>query len=66
MLKLKIRKLPIDLRQLLFLHLLVIYRKDENTEMIKYIYDDVAMRVFLPINIDKRFWRENNLEFSIK
>lgn len=61
----RISDLPLDLRQLLFIYLLVTYRKDDNIAMIKYIYNDIPMRIFVSIKIDKRFWKENNLEFNI-
>mgnify|MGYP000744466098 CR=1 FL=1 len=60
----RISDLPLELRRLLFVYLLIAYRKDDNMCAIKQIYSDIPMRAFIPIKIDKGFWQMNNLEFD--
>lgn len=60
-----IRTLDLDVRKLLFLHLLVVYRENDNAAMLKYIRDDIPMRLFVMAKVDRHFWDINHLQYTI-
>lgn len=57
--------LDLDIRKLLFLHLLVVYRENDNVVMLKYIRDNIQMRSFVMTEIDERFWYINHCQYTI-
>uniref|UniRef100_A0A6C0C7H3 Uncharacterized protein n=1 Tax=viral metagenome TaxID=1070528 RepID=A0A6C0C7H3_9ZZZZ len=62
-LRARIHNLPIDLRRLLFTYFLVRQRNIYNSSIIDFVHNDISMRTFINIKIDRRFWTISDTVF---
>lgn len=60
----RIKKLPIDIRKLLFMHVLVRWRKSDNQNL-DIVQKNVPMRLFMIMKVPLRFWQRHHLEYYI-
>jgi len=60
----RIKKLPIDIRKLLFMHVLIRWRKTDNPNL-NVVQKNRPMRLFMIMSVPLRFWQRHHLEYYI-
>lgn len=58
-------RLPLDLKKLLLNYHLVNIRNNNDIQLIKNIYEDISIRIFISAKFNKYLWLDNPLQFDI-